>query len=368
MPRPTQILIDLQALRNNFALACSLATNSRNIPIIKANAYGHGMVEVAHALSGQAPAFGVASIQEALTLREAGIKQPILLLEGIFTDNEIATSEENNFWLTVENRHQLDALLRAKIKRPLTTWLKIDTGMHRLGIQPDEFTTIYQQLKSSNNIREEIIVSSHFACADEPSNPLTKKQIQCFEQTVAGLQAPQSLANSAGILAWPEAHRDWNRPGIMLYGSSPFNGIQNNDIMSSTGQLQAVMTFKSAVISVRRIAAGETVGYGATWTADQPATIATVAVGYGDGYPRHAPNGTPVLVNGVRCPLAGRVSMDMITIDVSNLEKVAIGDEVILWGSQLPVNEIADSSGTIGYELLTRIPARPSRTYLNKLP
>ncbi|MDA9919493.1 alanine racemase [Porticoccaceae bacterium] len=362
MSRPTIAKIDLDALRHNYGLAESLAPGSQTIPMVKANAYGHGAIEVANALASMAPAFGVACIEEAIALRDANISQPILLLEGTFIADEVVQAEHYNLWLMVENQPQLDAILAADLSHQIKVWLGVDTGMHRLGFQPKDLAAAYSALKESRNVHNEIVVTSHFACADDLNSQATNKQIATFDQHLPSDSDQAlpltSLANSAAILAWPAAQRDWQRPGYMLYGNSPFAQPQAN-----ADQLRPVMSFESAVISVREIAAGESVGYGATWTAEHPSRIATVAVGYGDGYPRHAPNGTPVLINGVRCPLVGRVSMDMITVDVTDIQ-ASIGDKAILWGPALPVNEVAAVCNTIGYELLTRMPARVPRAYL----
>ena len=358
MSRPTRAVIDLQALRHNYQLAQSLAPDSKTMPMVKANAYGHGAVKVSQALSDIAPAFGVACIEEALELRSAGIKQPILLLEGAFDAAELKVAATKGFWVMVENHQQKRAIIDADLALPLTVWLGVDTGMHRLGFHPDEINEVYKTLTSSRNVSQPIVVTSHFACADDLHSDATAKQIATFK-VCAPVAAMQSLANSAAILAWPKAQREWQRPGYMLYGNSPFAGPQEN-----ADKLKPVMSFESAVISLRSIAAGESVGYTANWTAERDSTIATITVGYGDGYPRNASNGTPVLINGVRYPLVGRVSMDMITVDVTELSDVAIGDKAVLWGPELPVNEVASYCGTIGYELLTRMPGRVPRIYL----
>ena len=360
MSRPTVAKIDLNALRHNYRLAQSLAPNSQTIPMVKANAYGHGAIEVATALATMAPAFGVACIEEALALRQAGIAKPILLLEGSFTADEVNVAAQNNFWLMVENRSQVEAIVTANIAQQVSVWLGIDTGMHRLGFQGDDIQSAFNALSNSRNVSNDIVVASHFACADDLDNQATMRQIQQFELHMPTSQdtLATSLANSAAILGWPKAQGDWQRPGYMLYGNSPFNRPQQH-----ADKLQAVMSFESAIISVRTIAAGESVGYTANWTADRPSTIATITVGYGDGYPRQATNGTPVLINGTRCPLVGRVSMDMITVDVTDID-AQIGDRVILWGAELPVNEVARFCDSIGYELLTRMPARVPRVYL----
>ncbi|MDB9949258.1 alanine racemase [Porticoccaceae bacterium] len=358
MSRPTRAVIDIQALRHNYQLAQSLAPESKTIPMVKANAYGHGAVKVSQALADIAPAFGVACIEEALELRDAGIKQPILLLEGAFDAAELKLAATKGFWVMVENHQQKEAIINADLAMPLTVWLGVDTGMHRLGFQPEDIAEVYKTLNSSRNISQPIVFTSHFACADDLNNKATLKQIDAFK-ACAPVTALQSLANSAAILAWPKAQREWQRPGYMLYGNSPFAVPQEN-----ADQLKPVMSFESAVISLRTIAAGESVGYTANWTAERDSTIATITVGYGDGYPRNATNGTPVLINGVRCPLVGRVSMDMITVDVTDLREVAIGNKALLWGPELPVNEVASHCDTIGYELLTRMPGRVPRVYL----
>ncbi len=360
MARPAQARIDLAALRHNYRLALQLAPHSKAVPAVKANAYGHGAVDVARALEPLVPAFGVACIEEALELREAGIEKPILLLEGIFTADEVAVAAAENFWMMVENRIQLEALVDAELASPVSAWLKVDSGMHRLGISPDDVRGFYNALRESANVKGDVVLATHFACSDELDNDFTARQIQCFKSAVEGIEAPLSMANSAAILGWQEAHADWNRPGYMLYGTSPFaHSHEHGD------KLQPVMTLRSAVIGIREIGVGESVGYGSSWVSERPSRIATVAIGYGDGYPRHAPSGTPVLIKGRRMPLAGRVSMDMITVDVTDLNEVVIGDEVILWGPDLPVNEIAKQAGTIGYELITRMPLRTPRVYLD---
>ena len=359
MSRPTQVTIDLQALRDNFALAQSLAPNAQTMPMVKANAYGHGMVAVAQALADTAPAFGVACIEEALELRDAGITQPILLLEGTFSADEVNTAALKGFWLMVENQPQKEAIINADIAQRVNVWLGVDTGIHRLGFAPQEVAGVFRDLSESRNVNEQIVVATHFACAEDFDSEFTDKQLATFHKTVTDFDSVKtSLANSASVLGRPDTHRDWNRPGYMIYGASPFDQPQEN-----ADKLKPVMTLSSAVISVRQIDTGEAVGYSGKWRAERPSTIATIGIGYGDGYPRTAPYGTPVLVNGIECPLVGSVSMDMISVDVTDLENVAIGDPVELWGKQLAVNRVAASCGTLGYELLTRMPLRVPKIY-----
>lgn len=371
MSRPVRAEINLAHVRHNFALANQLAAPGQNVAVVKANGYGHGAVAVAKALGDIAPAFAVACIEEALELRRAGIQTPVLLLEGAFSAEEIEVAQRENFWLMVNNPVQVNMLQQAELASSenvslIKVWLKVDTGMHRLGFEPGELTGVYRQLKSCSVVAEEIVVVTHFACADDVNNPKTSDQLALFNKAYQSLRdnnadtetIPVSLANSAALLAWPETNADWSRPGFMLYGNSPLLAEHED-----AKKLKQAMTMKSEVIAVRTISAGESVGYGAQWSATKTSKIATVAMGYGDGYPCNAKVGTPVLINGQRCPLVGRVSMDMLTVDVTQLNQVAIGDEVILWGEDLTCNEIASYANTIGYEIMTRIPARVPRIY-----
>ncbi len=356
MARPTQALLDLDALRHNLGVARAAAPRSKLMAVVKANAYGHGALTVARTLEPLADALAVAAIEEALALREAGIRAPILLLEGAFSADELELCAAHDFWTMVENERQLGWLESAQLARPLRCWLKVDTGMHRLGVGPQRAAEFHRRLGACANVSGDIVSCTHFASADEPGSAQTERQLALFNATTAGLAGPRSAANSPGVLAWPASHYDWIRPGYMLYGDSPFTQPQ-----ASADQLRPVMTLRSEIIALREVPAGESVGYGASWCAQRDSRIATITVGYGDGYPRTAANGTPVLVNGQRVPLAGRVSMDMITVDVTDLPEVALGDEAILWGAGLPVGEVARAAGTIGYELLTRMPPRTPR-------
>ena len=243
--------------------------------------------------------------------------------------------------------------------KPLTVWLKLDTGMHRLGFSREGFHAAYERLMQCPKVNKPIHLMTHLACADEPDSNKTQEQIRLFNEACTHIQeGERSLANSAGILAWPQSHADWVRPGIMLYGVSPFEGKTGQE-----NQLQPVMTLYSEIISIHHYEKGDTIGYGATYQCEKNMTVAAVAIGYGDGYPRHAPSGTPVLVNGQHCKLVGRVSMDMITIDVTACAEVNIGDPVVLWGEGLPVENIAQHAGTIGYELLCRVTPRVELRY-----
>lgn len=358
MGRPTQATIDLGALRHNVAVARQLAPDSRLMAVVKANAYGHGAVVVARALQPLVDALAVACIEEAIELRYAGITAPVLLLEGVFEEGELATASEMGLWITVANERQLGWLEQARLPAPLRCWLKVNTGMNRLGVAADKAYLCFQRLINCPNVLDDVVTYTHLATADDPDNPQTGRQLAAFDAiTFAGTR---SAANSAGVLAWPASHYDWVRPGYMLYGNSPMLAAHPNAAL-----LRPVMSLCSEVIAVRDVGTGDAVGYGGTWVAGQPSRIATVTIGYGDGYPRHAANGTPVLVNGQRAPLAGRVSMDMITVDVTGLDPVRPGDGVVLWGPGLSVDEVAGWAGTVGYELTTRMPPRATRRFID---
>ncbi|MFT4518214.1 MAG: alanine racemase [Halioglobus sp.] len=358
MSRPNQARLDLTALRNNVSLVRELAPQSKLMAVVKANAYGHGAVIIAQALESQVDALAVACIEEAEELRNAGIAAPVLLLEGVFEPAELRLAAQLGLWITIENEQQLNWLEQAELAAPIQCWLKVDTGMNRLGVSPAAAEVFYQRIVDSKNSSATPVLYTHFASADDTSSDQTLSQLAVFD--ALSLSAPRSAANSAGLMAWPKAHYDWVRPGYMLYGNSPFIAPHSN-----AKTLQPVMTLTSAIISLRDVAVGETVGYAGSWTAQRPSRIATVTIGYGDGYPRMAPNGTPVLVRGKTAKLAGRVSMDMITVDVTDIRDVQLGDEVVLWGGEIPLPKIARLAGTIGYELTTRMPARTPRVILD---
>lgn len=349
--------IDLTALEKNFNTIKSIAPSSRILAVLKANAYGHGLERIAKALP-QADAFGVARIDEALALRAGGVVKPLVLLEGFFDDNDLAVLAVNNLQTIIHNEQQLVAIENAKLDRPLKVWLKVDTGMHRLGIYPEQFIAFYQRLKASHNVQDDIVIMSHLGCADERNSVATTKQIQTFEALSSTLNEEKSVANSAGIFAWPNSHYQWVRPGLMLYGISPM--IEGDDQICP---VEPVMTLQAGLIAIRHIKANEAVGYGGKWQSDRDTTLGVIAIGYGDGYPRHAPNGTPVLVNGRRVPLVGRVSMDMITVDLGPDADDRVGDVATLWGKSLSVAEVAHYATTIPYELLCNISRRVQAQY-----
>ena len=356
MHRKTEAVVDLEAIRANFALAAKLAPASRNVAVIKANGYGHGLVPVAEALRQDAPLLAVATLDEALELREAGVTGPLLVLEGVNGKVAVETAAANDLALVVHSLEQIDSMNRAQPPRPVRTWIKIDTGMHRLGLLPVQLETAVARLKECASDVE--VVCTHLACADDVDNDFTSMQLDVFRSAATGLGLPVSIANSAGILAWPDSHADWNRPGYMLYGNSPMTKR-----IDTAKDLTPAMTLRSELIAIREIGAGESVGYGGRWTARRPSRIGTVAIGYGDGYPRHAPDGTPTFVDGCIAPLAGTVSMDMITIDLTGVDQAEVGASVELWGPNVSVDDVASMSGTIGYELLTHVSARVPRIY-----
>jgi alanine racemase len=358
--RKTVALVNLTCLTDNYLKINDFAPNSTTIAVIKANAYGHGDVEVAKALEGTADMLAVAFIDEAVKLRQQGIIQPILILEGAMQASDIKTSVENDFLLMFHHDEQLSWLTtyQNQHKRVIKQlWLGLDTGMHRLGFSPDNIDNVVEHIKKNVNLSE-MVLCSHFSSADERENAKTTKQIEKVEKTAKKHGCLMSIANSAGILTWPESHLDYNRLGLALYGATP---------VAETAlpfKLKAVMTLQSNIIAIRQVSIGETVGYGETWVAKRPSLIATVAIGYADGYPRNAPMNTPTYINGSIAPLAGRVSMDMITVDVTELDNVQIGDDVELWGMHLSVETIAEHVGAINYELITRVSERVPRVYI----
>lgn len=354
MQRTATAVIDIKALVSNYNSIKLLAPNTNILAVLKANAYGHGLIRIAKNLP-EADAFGVARIDEALELRAGGITKPIVLLEGFFTEEDLPIIAVNNFETIIHSKEQLTVLEKSQIDTPISVWLKIDTGMHRLGVSPEEFKQFYQQLISCENVKKNIRLMSHFGCADDVENNNTSKQIALFNELTVDTLQEKSFANSAAICNFPESHYQWVRPGLMLYGVSP---LDNNLTLSCNAKLDPVMTLYSSIIAIRDINAGESVGYGAAWVSKHDTKIAVVAIGYGDGYPRHASNGTPVLINNRIVPLVGRVSMDMITVDLGKNATDNVGDYVELWGKNLSVSRIAKAANTISYELLCNITRR----------
>lgn len=364
MPRPAKMQIDLTALRHNCAVVSQIAPQSKIVAVIKANAYGHGAVEIAEALQGYITMLAVSSAEEAMLLRSHGIKTRILLLEGCFEDSELMCASQNNLEVVFHCAQQIAALGKMQLPNPIQAWLKVDTGMHRLGVSLEEATDCYLELIRNSNIAGNVVLMTHIASADEIGNTHTQEQIDLFRglhhelENLTGKSIDTSIGNSATIMGWKTGASDWIRPGIILFGLSPFDSP-----VDMVDQLIPVMTLKSEVIALRNIPEGGRVGYGSTWQAKKASIIATIAIGYGDGYPRNAKSGTPVIINGKRASIAGRVSMDMLSIDVTDVGEVNIGDEVILWGKELNANEVAEWADTIGHELITRMPMRVPKSY-----
>jgi len=352
MTRPATVVINLSALHKNLARIREITPSSKIMAIVKADAYGHGLTRVAKALSA-VDAFGVACLEEAKQLRGTGIEHPIILLEGPYIKDELAEIDNLKLDIVLHDQGQVEMLEQAALVNPVSVWLKVDTGMHRLGFPPEEIDEIKRRLIQCSSVSKDIRLMTHLAAANERNNPMTHKQLECFRVLQSNHDGEKTIANSAAILAFPESHSDWVRPGLLLYGVSPLS--ESN---AAEEGFYPVMTLESRLISVKKLCAGETVGYGATWRCPEDMLIGVVAAGYGDGYPRHAPSGTPVLVNGERVSLIGRASMDMLTVDLRNQTQAKIGDPVVLWGKGLPVEEIAKHADTIPYELLSAVHKR----------
>ncbi|EIJ67489.1 alanine racemase [Haemophilus parahaemolyticus] len=367
--KPAIATINSAALRHNIQLIKSFAPNQKLLAMIKANAYGQGLLPAAHILADQVDGFGVARLREALEIQETGYTGKILLVEGFFDREELLKTLSRRFDSVIHCYEQLELLeqvakeweeeqqkgfwkRKTKIYFPINVWLKIDTGMHRLGVHPEQVDEFYQRLKKCPLV-ESISFVSHFSRADELDCGYTEKQISTFEQaTQAYPEHARSISASSGILYWKQAHYEWVRPGIIMHGISP-----HYEPITHLG-FQPVMTLSSSLIAVRTHKAGEPVGYGGTWVSSQDTKLGVIAMGYGDGYPRNAPEGTPVLINGRKVPIVGRVSMDMLTVDLGADSQDKVGDEAIFWGKDLLIEEIAEHIGVISYELITKLTPR----------
>lgn len=367
--KPAIATINSAALRHNIQLIKSFAPNQKLLAMIKANAYGQGLLPAAHILADQVDGFGVARLREALEIQETGYTGKILLVEGFFDREELLKTLSRRFDSVIHCHEQLELLeqvakeweeeqqkgfwkRKTKIYFPINIWLKIDTGMHRLGVHPEQVDEFYQRLKKCPLV-ENISFVSHFSRADELNCGYTEKQISTFEQaTQAYPEHTRSISASSGILYWKQAHYEWVRPGIIMHGISP-----HYDPITHLG-FQPVMTLSSSLIAVRTHKAGEPVGYGGTWVSPKDTKLGVIAMGYGDGYPRNAPEGTPVLINGRKVPIVGRVSMDMLTVDLGADSQDKVGDEAIFWGKDLLIEEIAEHIGVISYELITKLTPR----------
>ena len=349
MTRPISASIRLSALRANLALARRSAPQARVLAVVKANAYGHGLLRAARAFA-DADGFAVLELDDAVQLRAAGIDRRILLLEGFFDVTELPVIAAERLTCVVHSDEQLAMLQAVRLPTAVDVFVKIDTGMNRLGFRPSALPRVLEALRACSSVGE-LTLMTHFACADDVRG--IDWQFDAFERASAGLELPLSLANSATMLRYPRAAAGWARPGIMLYGSSPFA----EESAQALG-LRPAMTLRSQLIATHDLAAGDSVGYGALFQARDAMRIGVVACGYADGYPRHAPTGTPVLVAGARTRLIGRVSMDMLCVDLTGLPQAQVGAPVVLWGDDLPVEEVAHAAGTISYELLCALAAR----------
>lgn len=353
MPRPTSVTIHADALGHNLGEVRRRAPGSRVMAVVKADGYGHGLERVARALAG-ADGFGVASLADAERLRAAGATRPILLLGGFQAADDLARMRHLRVDTVVHHPSQVEMLEQDAGGEPLRCWLKVDSGMHRLGFPPAAVRGIHARLSALAGVRDEIVLMTHFASSDDFEGAQTRAQIACFEEATAGLPGPRSLANSSAVLGWPASHADWVRPGGALYGLSVVPRRTGADF-----GLRPAMTLHTRLVAVNRIGKGEPVGYGASWRCPEDMAVGVAAVGYGDGYPRHAPAGTPVLVAGRPAAVIGRVSMDLLTIDLRAVPDARPGDPVVLWGDpDLPVEAVAEAAGTISYELTCSIARR----------
>ena len=346
--RPLQVTVDTQALQQNFFHVKKLAPASKVMAVLKANAYGHGLIESAMALK-EADGFAVLNLADAIDLREHGFEQKILLLEGFFAADEVNICANMNIEAVIHNHEQIQMIDQSRIKKLLDIHLKFNTGMNRLGFVYDKSSPLIDELLSHNKINN-VTLMTHFATADEAAG--IDQQMQHFLSICKGRNQLRSVANSAAIIRYPESHMEWVRPGIMLYGASPFSD-QHVDKL----QLKPVMTMSSEIIAVQHLKAGQSVGYGSMFQAKKNTRVGIVAAGYADGYPRHAPTGTPVIVDGARTKTLGRVSMDMLYVDITAMPNAGRGSNVELWGKKISVDEVAAHAGTVGYELLCAVSA-----------
>ena len=347
--RPILATVSAEALRHNYAAAKRVARGAKVYAVVKANAYGHGLERTMRALA-TADGFATVEIEGALAARERGVATPILLLEGFFEPSEVAAIAANDLATAVHSEDQLRMLETSKPAKPIDVFFKINTGMNRLGFAVDEVRTMLDRLRRSGAARS-ITLMTHFATADGPQG--VAEAMRRFDAATKGIDLPRTLANSAAIFSHPATHADIVRLGISLYGATPFA----ERTAESLG-VRPAMTLASKLIAVQQLKPGETIGYGATFKASAPMRVGVVACGYADGYPRHAPSGTPIVVGGVRAKTAGRVSMDMITVDLDPVPQARVGTPVTLWGEGLAIDEVAVSAGTVGYELMCAVAAR----------
>lgn len=356
MSRGVRMRIERSAFKHNLQRVRDLAPDSRVIAVVKSDGYGHGLVETARSLRA-ADAFAVESVEEAVRLRETGFGEPVMLLSGFHDAADLDVIAYRRLWPVLHHPWQVEVLANARLPYVVGVWVKIDSGMHRLGFAPAELPGVLDALGPLRDVRVEGLMS-HLANADELSDPATSAQCRVFAGAVSERGHALSLANSAGVLGWPETHLDWVRPGMMLYGCSPVIGHAEQEY-----DLRPAMSLEARIVAIKQIPAGGAIGYGGTWVSDADTRVGVLTCGYGDGYPRHAPSGTPVWTNGQASRILGRVSMDLMTIDLSACRDVGVGDWVELWGRNVPASRVAAHAGTIPYELVTRVTRRVPRLY-----
>lgn len=356
MSRPIWARINLPALHHNLQRVRQLAPTSSVLAVVKADAYGHGAVQIATASQDEVEGFAVAGMDEAVNLVEAGITRPVHLLSGFHENDELPLICQLGLVPVIHTWQQVEQLEKTEISRPLHVWVKFDTGMHRLGFRPFEVPNVVERIVNIPRVTQ-LQLMSHLACADDRDDPYTDQQIQVFNTIGKSYSYPKSLANSAGVCAWPGSHADWVRPGIMLYGCTPLSGLDEGGM-----DLKPVMSLYSKLIAINQLKRGDRIGYGGDWCCPEDMPVGVVACGYGDGYPRRISAGTEVWLNGRRAPLVGRVSMDLITVDLRGIDHPKVGDLVELWGRNVLATKVAQSAGTISYEILSGVTARVPRT------
>jgi alanine racemase len=352
--------INLAALTRNILQIKQLAPKSKIVAVVKDNAYGHGAVQIALTIQDKVDALGVMFIDEAIQLRNAAVTIPLVVMCGFFNEAELHQIADYKLDTVIHNVNQVKILKNSKLKNKVNVWLEINSGLHRLGISFADVQPIYEILQTSPNVLNPIRFTTHFSDADEINKPKTMEQFADFAKCIAGIDGELCVSNSAAILNYPQLNLDWVRPGITLYGVSPLSSKTTVDL-----GLRPVMTLSSGIINIHHLKKGDTVGYGSEWVCPEDMVVGIVAIGYGDGYPRNACTGTPVLVKGKECQLIGRVAMDMINVDLRNCPDAKICDRVELWGERLPITKVAACANTISYELFCRINQRMRFEYLN---
>jgi len=355
MTRGTQLEIRPQALRHNAELARRLAPRSAVYAMVKANAYGHGLALAVKAMAPVVDGFGVAFVEEAQGLLAIKPNASVMVLEGCFDKAEWLLASELGLTVVLRSAAQLTQLNELELPKPLALWVKVDTGMHRLGMPVNDVKAVVSALHENPDIELKGLMS-HLACADEPNHPLTAQQLALISTAATRFELPYSVANSAALIRYPEHHNALVRPGIMLYGASPLA-----EQSAAAVDIAVTQQLTAPIIAFTQVPKGESVGYGASWVAERDTRVAVVALGYGDGYPRHAPSHTPVAINGQRTTLVGRVSMDMLTVDVTDIPAAKLGDRVEFWGDTVSATEVANACGTISYELFCQVTSRPRR-------